>query len=164
MEVAPFFVDFHHFLSIFTIFYRFSRFMHFCRDLHFVAIYAVFLQIFFGQSSLLRNITRFLHVWSHALPGHTQVLFETRCMLVKLKWRIWWWLRLCDCNAREVLWKNPILAGWDGLWSTLCIFLNIVHTIPIQCNAMYPKLIIDRRHYYHMYIKTFATKIVHNLW
>ena len=22
---------------------------------------------------------------SHALPGHTQVLFETRCMLVKLK-------------------------------------------------------------------------------
>ena len=33
MEVASFFVDFHHFLSIFTIFYRFSRFAHFCRDL-----------------------------------------------------------------------------------------------------------------------------------
>ena len=33
MEVAPFFVDFHHFLSIFTFFYRFSRFTHFCRDL-----------------------------------------------------------------------------------------------------------------------------------
>ena len=32
MEVAPFFVDFHHLLSIFTIFYRFSRFTHFCRD------------------------------------------------------------------------------------------------------------------------------------
>ena len=64
MEVAPFFVDFHHFLSIFTIFYRFSRFMHFCRDLHFVAIYALFPQIFFGQNSLLRNITRFLHVWT----------------------------------------------------------------------------------------------------
>ena len=63
MEVAPFFVDFHHFLSIFTIFYRFSRFTHFCRDLHFVAIYAIFPQIFFGQNSLLRNITRFLHVW-----------------------------------------------------------------------------------------------------
>ena len=63
MEVAPFFVDFHHFLSIFTIFYRFSRFTHFCRDLHFVAIYALFPQIFFGQNSLLRNITRFLHVW-----------------------------------------------------------------------------------------------------
>ena len=52
MEVAPFFVDFHHFLSIFTIFYRFSRFTHFCRDLHFVAIYALFPQIFFGQNSL----------------------------------------------------------------------------------------------------------------
>jgi len=64
MEVAPFFVDFHHFLSIFTIFYRFSRFTHFCRDLHFVAIYALFPQIYFGQNSLLRNITRFLHVCS----------------------------------------------------------------------------------------------------
>ena len=63
MEVAPFFVDFHHFLLIFTIFYRFSRFTHFCRDLHFVAIYALFPQNFFGQNSLLRNITRFLHVW-----------------------------------------------------------------------------------------------------
>ena len=63
MEVAPFFVDIHHLLSIFTIFYRFSRFTHFCRDLHFVAIYALFPQIFFGQNSLLRNITRFLHVW-----------------------------------------------------------------------------------------------------
>ena len=63
MEVAPFFVDFHHFLSIFTIFYRFSRFTHFCRDLHFVAIYALFPQFFFGQNSLLRNITRFLNVW-----------------------------------------------------------------------------------------------------
>ena len=51
MEVAPFFVDFHHF-------YRFSRFTHFCRDLR------TFSAIFFGQSSLLRNITRFLHVWA----------------------------------------------------------------------------------------------------
>jgi len=59
---SPFFVDFHHFLSIFTIFYRFSRFTHFCRDLHFVAIYALFPQIFVGQNSLHRNITRFLHV------------------------------------------------------------------------------------------------------
>ena len=56
MEVAPFFVNFHHFLSIFTIFYRFSRFTHFCRDLR------TFSAIFFAQNSLLRNITRFLHV------------------------------------------------------------------------------------------------------
>ena len=69
MEVAPFFVDFHHFLSIFTIFYRFSRFTHFCRDLHFVAIYTLFPQIFFGQNSLLRNITRFLHVWAGVWPA-----------------------------------------------------------------------------------------------
>ena len=57
MEVAPFFVDFHHFLSIFTIFYQFSRFT-FCRDLR------TFSAIFFDQNSLLRNITRFLHVWT----------------------------------------------------------------------------------------------------
>ena len=56
MEVAPFFVDFHHFLSIFTIFYRFSRFTHFCRNLR------TFSAIFFCQNSLLRNITRFLHL------------------------------------------------------------------------------------------------------
>ena len=59
MEVAPFFVDFHHFLSILTIFYRFSRFTHFCCDLHFVAIYALFPQFFFGQNSHHRIITRF---------------------------------------------------------------------------------------------------------
>ena len=62
MEVAPFFVDFHHFLSIFTIFIDFH-------DLRtFVAIYALFPQIFFGQNSLLRNITRFLHVWGGGTP------------------------------------------------------------------------------------------------
>ena len=49
MEVAPFFVDFHHFLSIFTIFYRFSRFTHFCRNSHFVAIYALFPQFFLAK-------------------------------------------------------------------------------------------------------------------
>jgi len=64
MEVAPFFVDFHHFLSIFTIFLLIftiyallSRFT-FCRDLRTISA------IFFGQNSLLSNITRFLHVCS----------------------------------------------------------------------------------------------------
>ena len=70
MEVAPFFVDFHHFLSIFTIFYQFSRFTHFCRDLHFVAIYALFPQNFFGQNSLLRNITRFFACMSSSSLFH----------------------------------------------------------------------------------------------
>ena len=46
-----------------TIFCRISQFTLFCRDLHYVAIYALFPQFFFGQNSLLRNITRFLHVW-----------------------------------------------------------------------------------------------------
>jgi len=42
MEVAPFFVDFHHFLSIFTIFIDFHNLRTF------VAIYALFPQIIFG--------------------------------------------------------------------------------------------------------------------
>ena len=57
MEVAPFFADFHHFLSIFMIYALLSRFT-FCRDLR------TFSAIFFGQNSLLRDITRFLHVCS----------------------------------------------------------------------------------------------------
>ena len=59
MEVAPFFVDFHHFLSIFTIFCRFSpffcrfsRFTHFCRDLHSVEIYALFPPIFLAKIAI----------------------------------------------------------------------------------------------------------------
>ena len=45
-----------------TIFCRISQFTHFCRNLHYVPIYALFPQFFFGQNSLLSNITRFLHV------------------------------------------------------------------------------------------------------
>ena len=80
MEVAPFFVGFHHFWSIFTIFYRVSRFTHFCHDLHFGAIYALFPQFFFGQNSLLCNITRFLHVclilisiWGSLIPNDLMI-------------------------------------------------------------------------------------------
>ena len=36
-------------MSIFTIFYRFSRFTHICRDLHFFAIYALFPQFFLAK-------------------------------------------------------------------------------------------------------------------
>ena len=74
MEVAPFFVDFHHFLSIFTIFCRFSRFTHFCRDLHFVAIYALFPPIFFGQNSHPRHKSPFFHVWLMVVLGVLGVL------------------------------------------------------------------------------------------
>ena len=49
MEVAPFFVEFHN-LHTFVAIYIMSRFTHFFRN-------------FFWPNSLLRNITRFLHVW-----------------------------------------------------------------------------------------------------
>ena len=57
MEVAPFFVDFHHFLSIFTIFIDFH-------DLRtFVAIYALFPQFFFFAKIAFSATSHvFLHV------------------------------------------------------------------------------------------------------
>ena len=76
MEVAPFFVDFHHFLSIFTIYALLSQFT-FCRDLR------TFSAIFFGQNSLLRNITRFF-----------------ACMPI-------WWIEL----VRR--WSELSLIGWS---------------------------------------------------
>ena len=71
MEVAPFFVDFHHFLSIFTIYALLSRFT-FCRDLR------TFSANFFGQNSHLRNITRFLHVCAHptSISGDVHSIYE----------------------------------------------------------------------------------------
>ena len=86
MEVAPFFVNFHHFLSIFTIFYRFSRFTHFCRDLHFVAIYALFPQFFLGQSSHLCNITRFLQILTLPLICCAKILMERNLNSVCFSW------------------------------------------------------------------------------
>ena len=115
MIVAPFFVDFHHFLSIFTIFYRFSRFTHFCRDLHFVAIYALFPQNFFGQNSLLRNITRFLHVWGGGAyrappspPGtflRITVQIHVRAYWTKLDFsQLWVWKRAVRFSPNKIIW------------------------------------------------------------
>ena len=66
MEVAPFFVDFHHFLSIFTIFYQFSQLTHFCRDLHFVTIYALFPQIFWAKIAFSATS----HIFCMYAPGN----------------------------------------------------------------------------------------------
>ena len=75
---SPFFVDFHHFLSIFTIFCRFSPFFIDFHDLRtFVAIYAIF---FFGQNSLLRNITLFLHVCVHPETRRAQIIRSSTFM------------------------------------------------------------------------------------
>ena len=69
MEVAPFFVDFHHFLSIFTIFYRFT---HFCRDLHFVAIYA-FLPQFFLAKIAFSATSHFFCMYALTIPCLTKM-------------------------------------------------------------------------------------------
>ena len=57
MEVAPFFVDFHHILSIFTIFCRFSPFFIDFHDLRtFVAIYILSQLTHFFRKFLLAKI------------------------------------------------------------------------------------------------------------
>ena len=79
MEVAPFFVDFHHFLSIFTIFCRFSpffcrfsRFTHFCRDLHSVEIYALFPPIFLAKIAIPAT-SHVFSMYGFSLPSfHTK--------------------------------------------------------------------------------------------
>ena len=57
MEVAPFFVDFHHFLSIFTIFCQFSPFFIDFHDLRtFVAIYILSRSSHFFRKFFLAKI------------------------------------------------------------------------------------------------------------
>ena len=117
MEVAPFFVDFHHFLSIFTIFYQFSRFTHFCRDWHFVAIYALFPQFFLAKIAFsatshvfcmyVLNITGTNVISLH----HIVIYFQQNPL----------YLRLADKYLKPM---KPQLFGW--LLSALCIH---AHTI-----------------------------------
>ena len=105
MEVAPFFVDFHHFLSIFTIYALLSQFT-FCRDLR------TFSAIFFGQNSLLRNITRFLHVTRFqslliADSGTLLTLYSTRPS--SKYWDRWWY------QNGWIFGKS--FRGGEGVWS-----------------------------------------------
>ena len=58
-----------------NIFYRFlpfscqfSRFTHFCRNLHFVAIYELFPQIFLAEITISATKVLFLDVWSQHPP------------------------------------------------------------------------------------------------
>ena len=74
MEVAPFQMEVAPFLSIFTIFCRFSPFFIDFHDLRtFLAIYILSqFTHFLRQNSLLCNITRCLHVW---IPPNSAKLF-----------------------------------------------------------------------------------------
>ena len=118
MEVAPFFVDFHHFLSIFTIFCRFSpffcrfsRFTHFCRDLHSVEIYALFPPIFLAKIAIPATSHVFsMYAWAQG--GALRLCF-VRLASGKLRnndsyrliMRMWWkWLGFDHtCKKRVML-------------------------------------------------------------
>ena len=163
MKVAPFFVDFHHFLSIFTIFYRFSRFTHFCRDLHFVAIYILsrfthfFRNFFFGQNSLLRNITRFLHVCI-ARIGHLSTdifitkMFVWRKGLVSIQVKLTallavhvWGLSLHDWHIKLPLWLPPVHIYCAPVHILPHLFANNAHTLlkPGPCSSILPHSYAD---------------------
>ena len=113
MEVAPFFVDFHHFLSIFTIYALLSRFT-FCRDLR------TFSANFFGQNSHLRNITRFLHVCSRRSWQISGMVEQSRCkqILSKSSSKMKKLSRIVSENlsckqARRLLLWSPPQPGWN---------------------------------------------------
>ena len=110
MEVAPFFVDFHHFLSIFTIFYQFSRFTHFCRDLHFVAIYALFQQFFLAKIAF-------------SATSHVFCMYESR---------LWWCC--CRCYLAQLI-LSATLSFSDGAYDH-CMHLSIsVKMIKRNCSS-----------------------------
>ena len=72
MEVAPFFVDFHHFLSIFTIYALLSRFT-FCRDLRtfFLAkiAFSATLHVFCMYDIIHCSVTSMFSKWSRIAVG-----------------------------------------------------------------------------------------------
>ena len=78
MEVAPFFVDFHHFLSIFTIYALLSQFT-FCRDLR--TFYANFFlaKIAFSATSHVFCMYDVNTIWwfaAHKIPSSLRPLAE----------------------------------------------------------------------------------------
>ena len=135
MEVAPFFVDFHHFLSIFTICYRFSRLCTF------VAIYALFPQFFFGQNSHHHNITRFLHVW-FLHPVAWKFCGEANLRLVmKLQtWKQSKDLQMAGYGNLVKLWGAKFL-GLPKRGSDLIRILN-----PLASGRDSPKTILGQNH------------------
>ena len=114
MEVAPFFVDFHHFLSIFTIFYQFpdlrtfvaiyilSRFTHFFRKFFFAKIaFSVTSHVFCMYGFCLRNV-----FFSHGFVSCTA--FGLVCFFVFAS----------QCNDRVVLSQQCFLfPGFCELYS-----------------------------------------------
>ena len=84
MKVAPFFVDFHHFLSIFTTFCRFSPFFIDFYDLRtFVAIYILSRFAHFFRKLLLAKIA--FSATSHAFCMYGPCKTRLRILLLDLK-------------------------------------------------------------------------------
>ena len=116
MEVAPFFVDFHHFLSIFIIFYRFSRFTHFCRDLHFVGIYALFPQFFLAKIAISATShvfcmyeLRIVWQWFGQMGGATvKMHFQLIVISNDYNWPL--------SKLKQIFWMT--LCFWCSFWET----------------------------------------------
>ena len=82
MEVAPFFVDFHHFLSIFTIFCRFSPFFIDFHDLRtFVAIYILSRFTHFFRNFFLAKI-------AFSATSHVFCMYDDTCSFIEVSHKI----------------------------------------------------------------------------
>ena len=92
-----------------TIFCRISQFTHFCRDLQYVAIYALFPQFIFGQNSL-------------SASSHVFCMYGGQLALWFIPWG-----QPCAAGCQE---QSPPTGWWVG-WSpclsrqrTICEFLR----------------------------------------
>ena len=108
---SPFFVNFHHFLLIFTIYALLSRFT-FCRDLR------TFSAIFVVQNSLLRNITRFLHVCFHFLISW---VFKPVCFIDTWKFDSFYRNGMPGGGEGFPIKLQFVVKWTTGLWNNICL-------------------------------------------
>ena len=128
MEVAPFFVDFHHFLSIFTIFHRFSRFTHFCRDLHFVVIYSLFPQFFLAKIALSATSHVFCMYAVQSSSKSSSIEAGNNCF--------WWTLPkqvIAVVRNWNLSWRHcstyTFYVKWELIWlKFLCYTFTLIYT------------------------------------
>ena len=125
MEVAPFFVDFHHFLSIFTIFIDFH-------DLRtFVAIYILsrfthFFRKFFLAKIAYSATSHVFCMYDHHLPGSTKFCralcyYLIQCLDLWARNKYLWRLGLMAqifllCSLIFFMWEEWVFSAFGAPW------------------------------------------------
>ena len=122
MEVAPFFVDFHHFLSIFTIYALLSRFTHFFRKFLLAKIaFSATSHVFCMYAKMLPTSHNSFKCWPKKQPCMPQS--DKLGLIFALGW---------VTRAALTIWRLPTL--WDIL----------SHDVPVECEEKQKWQILPR--------------------